>query len=334
MGLRPWPRGRIRARTMPKVWAGCNTTPDLGADRGNRPQTARLRPKCRGPARVGESPALACGREPRRLWHSRSRCYMEAPTGIPSVRIRDILSDAQDGHAFANVARAFHLPAPKVEVAIAAMLDEIVAHVEKRMQNRRSLAGLIELLGQNGYEQVLETPVLLGATHTQVLGNDALKFITGRGTSDSLARQAAAHAGISEMISEYLLPVVAAMVVGALAKSSRRALERIMGTDDIGDGNPAEPVPNLPRVSGGVGFSGSTGGGIVAGTAASHGAYLELAEAVRRAEQNPGASDPAPAVRRALAASLGGASAAAGWIDRLRVHGVKALNAAIAAWRR
>ena len=258
------------------------------------------------------------------------------------VRIHNVLSEAQDGHAFANVARAFHLPPAKVDVAVGIMLEELVGHIERRMQARRSLPGLVELLGQSGYEQVLETPALLGATHTQVLGNDALKFIAGRTASDKMAQQAAAAAGISEMISEYLLPVIAAMLVGALAKTSRAGLETIMNGDPEGpdpdppaDDRGGNPALYLPRVSGGVGFSGSTGGAVGFGSpAAAASAYLELAEDIRRAERTPGMRDPAAAVRRLLAASLGTSVAPTDWMDRMHKWGIDTLNAVLAPWRR
>ncbi len=258
------------------------------------------------------------------------------------MHIHNVLSEAQDGHAFANVARAFHLPPAKVDVAVRIMLDGLIAHIEGRLQSRRALPGLVELLGQSGYEQVLETPALLGATHTQVLGNDALKFIAGRTASDKMARQAAAAAGISEMISEYLLPVIAAMLVGALAKTSRFGLETIMNGDPEGPGSdpPAgdsgsNPALYLPRVSGGVGFSGSTGGAVgFASPAAAASAYLELAEDIRRADRTPGARDPAAGVRRVLAANLGSSVAPVYWIDRMHKWSIDALNAIFAGWRR
>ena len=76
---------------------------------------------------------------------------------------------------------------------------------------------------------------MLGTTSTQVLGNQALNVVAGREASKQITRQAAAQAGASEMIAEYLLPVVAAMLVGALADASREGLESLMRRDGDGD---------------------------------------------------------------------------------------------------
>jgi hypothetical protein len=226
------------------------------------------------------------------------------------VRIDTVLQEAQDGQTIANLARAFHLPPEKVQIAVSAMLGDLTALVEKRAQSRRSLAGLIELLGQTGYERVLETPALLGATHTQVLGTDALKFIAGRGAGDRMAHSAAEVAGITEMISEYLLPVVAALLVGALTMLSRPALAAIINGGPVAlDAIPASGAERqglqLPRVSGGFGFSGSTGGGssFIPALATDH--YLALAEDILRSDRAPGTTDPTDNVRKVIEVSLG-----------------------------
>lgn len=224
------------------------------------------------------------------------------------MHIKTVLSEAQNGQAYANLARAFHLPPDKAEDAVHDMLDALIPDIAERIASRRSLADIVELIGKADYEKVLETPMLLGATHTQVLGSEALNAFAGRKESQRLVHHAAATSGVSEMISEYLLPALAAMLVGALAKTCRQEFEAIMGhtrppADPTAQSDPTPP-PQLPRVSGGVGFSGSTGGGVSVatyGVPESH--YIDLAEDIRHPK--PGASDHADAVRRVLAPILG-----------------------------
>jgi len=147
------------------------------------------------------------------------------------VPILDRLSKAQGGQAFANLARAFHLPPTKVEPAVGAMVGALIAQIDAKTRSRRFLARLVELLGERAHHQVLENPTMLGTTSTQVLGNQALNVVAGREASKQITRQAAAQAGASEMIAEYLLPVIAAMLVGALADASREGLESLMRRD-------------------------------------------------------------------------------------------------------
>ena len=255
----------------------------------------------------------------------------DAHKGRKGLLIQDRLSEAQDGQALANLARAFHLPPTKVEPAVGAMIASLLVEIERKRPSRRFLAKLVELLGKYQHQQVLENPTLLGATSTQVLGNDALGVIAGRDASKTIARQAAAAAGVSEMIAEYLLPVIAAMLVGALAKASRTGLEGLMRDDpDAPDSEPSPVIARLPQVAAaGMGFSGSTGGSVgLASPVAISSRHEELAESIRLAGRVPGATDAAEATRRVLAPILGGPKSPFDWIGRLRAWGRSVLNAA------
>jgi hypothetical protein len=249
-----------------------------------------------------------------------------AKEGPRGMRILTMLGEVHNGQAITHLARAFHLPPEKVELAVGVMIDDLAAGVRAAMRSPRSLAQLVELLGKGSHEPVLDTPELLGDTHTQVIGNEALRVIAGRTDSKRIAQHAASFAGVSEMIAEYLLPVIAAMLVGLLAKSIRVGLATI-GHDADGshvDATAADagaPL-QLPRVSGGVGFSGSTGGSVAASFAGPPGQYADLAEAIRRNDP-PG---DAQAVRRLLAPIVGSPSSPAALMARLRRWGARTLR--------
>jgi hypothetical protein len=245
------------------------------------------------------------------------------------MQVGTVLREAQGGQAFANLARAFHLPSEKVEAAVATMVRDLTDRIERCLRPRRTLAALVELLGNGGYEQVLDTPTLLAAPHTQVIGNDALNAIADRDENERMVQRAADAAGVSEMIAEYLLPAVAAMLIGALAKETRPGLEAIMGrhAPESGEEPSSEgAAPHLPSVAGGVGFSGSTGGTltVLPHEVAPH--YLQLAEAVRKSDTAAGMKDPAVAVRGIIATALDVALGEPEWIRRLRSWGETMLN--------
>ena len=172
---------------------------------------------------------------------------------------------AQGGQAINHLARSFHLPRPKAKAAVLSMLGALTQRFDEQTVSRGTLARLIELLGKNDYEQVLETPALMGATSTQVIGNDALTALAGREESSRIASRAATAAGISEMIAEYLLPVVAAMFMGALSAKTRSSLYVLMrgpGGEALDpQAEPSAPVLQFPVGRGSSGFFAGTGSG-------------------------------------------------------------------------
>ncbi len=245
--------------------------------------------------------------------------------------ILDRLSKAQGGQAFANLARAFHLPSAKVEPAVDVMIADLVKQIQAKTPSRRFLARFVEMLDDRAYRLVLENPTMLGTTSTQVLGNQALSVIAGREATKKIARQTAAQADVSEMIAEYLLPVVAAMLVGAIADAGGDSLEALLdtGADAARDRVEAAPiVAPLPQVAaGGVGFSGSTGGGVgLASPLAAYGRLAALAKGIREGASLPNGRDAASAARSALMPYLVLPRGPLDWIARLRALGGSAFK--------
>jgi hypothetical protein len=238
---------------------------------------------------------------------------------------------AQNGLAISNLARAFHLPRPQAKAAILSMLGALIQRFDEQTVSRGTLARLIELLGKNDYEQVLETPTLMGATTTPVIGNDALPAHAGREESGRSACRAATAAGISEMIAEYLLPVVAAMFMGALSAKTRANLYVLMrGPDDAAPpAAPAAPAGQFPIGRGSSGFFAGTG--VVTAVGADPGReamYMLFAERIRLGGEVQGQPDPLNAARRAMAEGLGVRARHAPWFARLQRWGAMALQTA------
>lgn len=231
--------------------------------------------------------------------------------------IWDEFTRAQNGLVINNLARAFHLPRPQVKSALIEMLAELTRSSDGQSLSRASLARLVELVGKNDYERVLDDPMLMGATSTQVIGNEALTALAGHEESIRIASAAARTAGISEMIAEYLLPVVAAMFMGALSQRTRarvlalaRNEEAIRSNDDPA-ASPGSVLLPVGRGSAAGAFSGAT---VVAPDSGPERQALcrVLADRIRQG----GADDPINAARQILADGLGVRSRYAPWFAR------------------
>jgi hypothetical protein len=246
------------------------------------------------------------------------------------------LTRAQGGQTISNLARAFHLPRPQAKTAILEMLAPLTHHLDQQTLSRGALARLIELLGKNDYEAVLATPMLIGATSTQVIGNDALTALAGRDESSRIASDAAAAAGISEMIAEYLLPVVAALFMGALSARTRASLSALARNDDIAAALSVEASVPAPQLPVGRGSSGVFAGATVIGTESGkrEALYGELAERIRNGGKTPGEPDPLNAARYIMAEGLGVRTRHAPWLARLQQRAVASLQHARAMAQR
>jgi len=241
---------------------------------------------------------------------------------------------AQHRQAVSNLARAFHLPRPQAKTAILAMLGGLTQSFDEQTLTRETLAKLIELLGKNDYERFLETPTLVGDPQTQVIGNDALSTLVGPQASARLARRAAAVAGINQTVAEYLLPVVAAMFMGALAGKTRGQLLALARNGEAGGTAEPEPEENAPAIllpvgrgSSGFfnGFTLTTSSG--AANPEREGLYRDLAERIRAGTSADG-NDPLALTRRIVAQGLGVRARYAPWLTRLQLWSASTLHSA------
>jgi len=229
-----------------------------------------------------------------------------------------VLTRVQNGQAIDNLARAFHLPRPQAKAAILDMLGMLTRTVDEQTFARLTLARLIELLGKNDYEPLLENPGLMGATSTQVIGTEALTALAGRPESTRINQHAAQAAGISEMIAEYLLPVVAAMFMGALSlRASPRLFALVRGEARPADPSPDATAPFSGQFPVGRGSSGVFAGAVVVTSEQGPGRevlFRELAEQIRAGGGSE--DDPIHEVRQIMADGLGLRTRHAPWLAR------------------
>jgi hypothetical protein len=234
----------------------------------------------------------------------------------------------QNGLLIDNLARAFHLPRPKAKSALLEMLAALTLLFDEQTLSRGALARLVELLGKNNYEYVLQDATLMGATSTQVIGTEALTALAGHRESLAIASRASAASQVSQMIAEYLLPVVAAIFLGALSERTRQgllALARNGESAQISDGESSDTL-QLPVGRGSSGLFGGTTV-ITSGTGPEREElYNALAERIRTS--GGGVGDPLGAVRQIIADGLGVRARHAPWLARAQKSAKTALQGA------
>lgn len=126
---------------------------------------------------------------------------------------------AAGGGAVQQVAGQFGLKQDQTASAIQALLPALMGGINRNVGQQGGMEALLGALANGNHSRYLESPALLGAAETTADGNGILGHILGsKDVSRQVAAQAAAQTGIGSDILKKMLPVVATMAMGALAK--------------------------------------------------------------------------------------------------------------------
>ena len=167
------------------------------------------------------------------------------------MQIYDVIAGAQSGRAIENLAAAAGIAPAQADAALRAVIPEFVKGLERNTLSRGGLADLVAALGQGHHELILETPQALGDPRVADDGNAILGHILGsRDRSRAVALQAARASGLSDSLIQMLLPYLAQMLMGAIAKWAKGGL-----------GDVINKLPGGGGQGGGMPFPGGAGRG-------------------------------------------------------------------------
>lgn len=163
------------------------------------------------------------------------------------MQILDTLRQAQGGGAVGNIARAFGADPQQTDAALASILPELTRALERNTLSRGGLADVVKALATGGHERYLDDPTALGDPGVRDTGNAILNHLLGeKHKSRGVAARASTASGLDEEVIKQMLPYVATMAMGGLARQSR-----------AGFGDILSKIPNLG--------GGASGGGMEQG---------------------------------------------------------------------
>jgi len=137
------------------------------------------------------------------------------------MNILQALLAAQGGGAVQQLGRQFGLQDDQATAALSALVPALAAGMAKNAAQDGGLAGLTGALSGGRHGQYLDDLGALARPETVADGNGILGHILGsKDVSRQVAAQAAASTGVGPDILKQMLPVVAAMMMGALAKNT------------------------------------------------------------------------------------------------------------------
>ncbi len=137
------------------------------------------------------------------------------------MNILEALMAAQGGGAARQLGQQFGLSDDQTSAALSALVPALAAGLAKNATREGGLEGLTAALASGRHGSYLDDLSSLTRTETVADGNGILGHILGsKDMSRQVAAQAAASSGVGSDVLKRMLPVVAAMVMGAMAKNA------------------------------------------------------------------------------------------------------------------
>ncbi len=179
------------------------------------------------------------------------------------MNMLDTLLGGQADGIVRQMGQQFGLDESQVSSAIGALLPALAAGVSQNAANQSGLDALIGALGSGRHQHYVDDIQSLGRAETIDDGNGILGHILGsKDVSREVARQASAQSGVGADILKKMLPVLATVLMGALAKGQLGGgsqLDRGQGRGTQAGGSILDMLG--PLLGGGAGSGG--GGGLV-----------------------------------------------------------------------
>lgn len=140
------------------------------------------------------------------------------------MNVLEAILAAQDGGAVKQLGRQFGLGDDQATAALSALVPALAAGFSRNVQQEGGLASLAAALSGGRHGQYLDDLSSLGRAETVADGNGILGHIFGsKDVSRQVAARAAQSSGVGADVLKQMLPVVAAMVMGSMAKRGSAA---------------------------------------------------------------------------------------------------------------
>jgi hypothetical protein len=180
--------------------------------------------------------------------------------------ILEMLMNSAGGGAGAQLGQKFGLSPEQTSGALAQLVPSVMAGIQRNTQQEGGLDALIGALSGGKHAQYIDQPELLGQQATIDDGNSILGHVFGtKDVSRAVAARAAEKTGIGSDILKAMLPMVATMVMGGLAKQGMGgALTGALGSALSGGGLGGALTGALTGgLGGGAGMAANAGGGLL-----------------------------------------------------------------------
>ncbi len=135
--------------------------------------------------------------------------------------LSEIMQAAQGGQGITNLASQFGLSPEQAQAAVQALMPGMSMGLQSQATSPTGLSSIIGMLTGGAHQEAFNNPLATAAPQTASAGTDVLhQIFGGPAGAEAIAQHAANVAGVSSSIMQSMMPVIASMVMGGLAKGA------------------------------------------------------------------------------------------------------------------
>jgi hypothetical protein len=147
------------------------------------------------------------------------------------MNMLDSVLGNESGSVVRQLGQQFGLSDTQASSALDALLPALAAGFQRNASTSSGLEALLGALAGGGHRQYLDDLSTLGRAETVDDGNGILGHIFGsKDVSREVARRASTQSGVGPDVLKRMLPVVAALVMGAMARQQAAGASAPAGT--------------------------------------------------------------------------------------------------------
>jgi hypothetical protein len=166
----------------------------------------------------------------------------------------DMLAKAQGGQGMDMLAKQFNLSREQAQLAVEALLPAFSQGLKRNTADPYGLGSFLTAMASGDHAKYFENAGSAFSVQGVSQGNDVLGQLFGsKDLSRAVAAQAAQATGIGQQVLQQMLPVVASMLMGGLAKQSTNQMPGAQAAGGLGGQNPlAEIIEQMMKQAGGA----------------------------------------------------------------------------------
>ncbi len=140
------------------------------------------------------------------------------------MSLADIIAQVGGRSTIEQISKRFGLPEALTSQAVGMLLPSLTNGMSRNIQKKDGLGGLLAALANGNHANYLEQPERLSSAETAAEGNGILGHVLGgKDASRAVAATVSGFLGIDNQTVKQMLPVVATLAMGALAKKTSAA---------------------------------------------------------------------------------------------------------------